>query len=69
MITYDEYVDATLVLKPVTEYNDGYIWVSDYWIGGTLIRYSGTKGCKHVQVVDMFSEVNIDRSEHDTEDD
>lgn len=69
MITYDEYVDATVALKPVTSYNDGYIWTEDYWVKGNLLRYSGTKGCKHVQVVDMFSEANIDRSEHDTEDD
>lgn len=63
MITYDEYVDETLLLKSVSSYNDGYIWTEDYWIGRTLIRYSGTKGCKHVQKVDMMYEVNINRED------
>jgi len=62
MITYDDYIDETLVHKPVTVYNDGYIWTEDYWISGSLIRYSGIKGCKHVQKVDMMSETNIERS-------
>lgn len=61
MITYDEYINETLVHKPITFYNDGYIWTEDYVIGSTVIRYSGTKNCKHVQKVDMMSETNIDR--------
>lgn len=61
MITYDEYVDITLELKPVYSYNDGYIWTEDYWMSGTLVRFSGTKGCKNVQQTDMMTEINISR--------
>lgn len=63
MITYDEYINETLLFKSVSCYNDGYIWTEDYWINRTLIRYSGTKGCKHVQKVDMMSELNINRED------
>lgn len=61
-ITTEEFIEQTQNSKPVSKWNDSFLWTQDHWLNGKLMRYSGMTHSNHVQVIDMMSESNIERS-------